>query len=152
MITIRFYQKSDFNVAKELFYQTVHAVCIADYPQSILSQWAPIESDQEALRLSLENSFSYVAEKDGIIVGFGNIDSQGSIDYLFVHKDCQGVGIGTLIIKTIEAKAIQIGLAVITTEASLTAQPFFERHNFEYIETINEENSIFKRMQKIIIK
>ena len=55
------------------------------------------------------------------LVGFGDIDKTGYLDRLFVHADYQRKGIATAICNQLE-QAVQ---GNITTDASITAKPFF---------------------------
>lgn len=147
---IRTYKTTDFPHIRELFYTTVHTICSTYYTAEILNTWAPPGHAQDHIRLALENSFSYVIELNGTIIGFGNIDSMGSLDYLFVHAHYQSQGVGSLLLNCIEKKARSLGLKVIVTEASLSSRFFFEKHSFEYIIGEDEEKSIFSSMQKVL--
>jgi len=64
------------------------------------------------------------------IVGFSSITSQGYLHSMFVHKDFQGKGIATILLKEIERYAIEQGMERITSEVSLTARPFFKRQGY----------------------
>lgn len=52
---------------------------------------------------------------------------------MFVHPHYQGLGVASLLLKTLEAAGREQGLLLITTEASLTARPFFEKRGFDVI-------------------
>jgi putative acetyltransferase len=67
---------------------------------------------------------------DGGIVGFGSLTDTGCIDMLYVHKAHQREGVGSRILQELEANARHMGLSEVTTEASITARPFFERQGF----------------------
>ena len=59
------------------------------------------------------------------IVGFGDLDPvQGYLDRLYVKWDRQGMGIGSLLCRELEARC---AAPVLYTYASFTAQPFFLR-------------------------
>ena len=64
------------------------------------------------------------------IVGFSSITQQGYLHSMFVHKDFQGQGIATLLLKEIERYATTNGITRITSEVSLTARPFFEKRDY----------------------
>ena len=49
--------------------------------------------DLEAWDRSLTAHFTLVAEENGVITGFGDMDPTGYLDRLFVHRDFQGRGI-----------------------------------------------------------
>ncbi|RDY22646.1 GNAT family N-acetyltransferase [Romboutsia maritimum] len=132
---IRIYNKlNDFNEIIELFYNTVHNVNSKDYNKEQLNAWAPKNIDKPRWFRTLSEHYSIVAELDGTIIGFGDIDSNGYLDRLFVHKDYQGIKVATHLVKNLEQYAINNGVEIISTEASITARPFFEKQGYKVIE------------------
>jgi putative acetyltransferase len=79
---------------------------------------------------SLANNYIVVVEINGVIVGFGDLNDTGYFDRLFVHKDFQGQGVATIIANELEKYAQQNDIMVVTTEASITARPFFEKRGY----------------------
>jgi len=73
---------------------------------------------------------TYVAIRDGELVGFSDMDAGGYLDRLYVHKDVQKQGVATALLSKLEQEARKLGLSEIRTDASITAVPFFERHGF----------------------
>ena len=130
MIIIRNYQSSDCNQLAELFYNTVHTINAKDYSNEQLGAWAPDEIDLLEWNTSLLNHYSIVAVKDDVIVGFGDIDKNGYLDRLYVHKDYQNQGIATTICDNME-NAVDVDR--ITTHASITARPFFLHRGYKQI-------------------
>lgn len=120
---IKEYQPSDCKELTELFYNTVHSVNVKDYTKEQLDVWATGQVDLEKWNQSLQEHYSIVAIEDEVIVGFGDIDKTGYLDRLFVHADYQGRGIATAICNQLE----QAVKGDITTHASITAKPFFEK-------------------------
>ena len=49
--------------------------------------WAPSDPDIYRWEASLNKNHTLVVEKDGKIVGFGNVGETGYLDRLYVHKD-----------------------------------------------------------------
>ncbi|MDE6864395.1 MAG: GNAT family N-acetyltransferase [Eubacterium sp.] len=127
---IRNYQSSDCNQLAELFYNTVHTINAKDYSNEQLGAWAPDEIDLLEWNTSLLNHYSIVAVKDDVIVGFGDIDKNGYLDRLYVHKDYQNQGIATTICDNME-NAVDVDR--ITTHASITARPFFLHRGYKQI-------------------
>lgn len=123
---IRKYRQSDCKELTELFYNTVHTVNAKDYAKEQLDVWATGQVDLEKWNLSLQEHYSIVAVENGIIVGFGDIDKTGYLDHLFVHADYQRKGIATAICDQLE----QFIKKNITTHASITARPFFEKRGY----------------------
>ena len=123
---IREYRPADCKELAELFYHTVHIVNAKDYTKEQLNVWATGEVDLEKWNISLQEHFSIVAVDNEIIVGFGDIDNTGYLDRLFVHADYQRKGIATAICNQLE-QATKVN---ITTHASITAKPFFEKRGY----------------------
>lgn len=130
---VRLYKPEDCKEIVELFYDTIHTVNLNDYSSAQLDAWAPKEIDMDAWDKSLSNNHTVVVEINGLIAGFGDMDNTGYFDRLFVHKDFQGQGIATTIANELEKYAKQNGIMVITTQASITAKPFFEKRGYRVI-------------------
>lgn len=124
---VREYQISDCKETTELFYNTVHTVNAKDYTKEQLDVWAIGQVDLEKWNQSLQEHYSIVVIENEVIVGFGDIDKTGYLDRLFVHADYQGKGIATAICNQLE----QTVQGDITTHASITAKPFFEKRGYK---------------------
>ena len=126
---LRRYQSSDCKEVTELFYNTIHMINAKDYTKEQLDVWATGQVDLEKWNYSLQEHYSIVAVDNEIIVGFGDIDKDGYLDRLFVHAGYQGKGIATAICNQLE-QAVE---GKITTHASITAKPFFEKRGYRAI-------------------
>lgn len=127
---LREYRQDDCAKIMALFYQTVHQINAKDYDKSQLDAWAPADADKSAWGISLQKNYLLVAVEDGQIIGFGDIDSTGYLDRLFVHAQWQGGGVATALCNALEAK---ICTGMITTHASITAKPFFEKRGYRVL-------------------
>lgn len=128
---IREAKTADYPQINQLYIDTIHAVNSNDYTQEQRDLWAPKNQPATNWEKNFINHYVLVAEKNGLIVGFGDITSDdGYLDHLFVHKDFQGQGIATVLVERLEAYARSLGLPEIYTEASITAKPFFEKRGF----------------------
>jgi putative acetyltransferase len=105
----------------QLIYDTVHSINRQDYTQEQVNTWVP----DPIIYSQYEESYAYVAELKGKILGFANLTSVGYLHRFYVHKDFQGQQIGSQLLKALESKAKELKLKEIITEASLTAYPFF---------------------------
>lgn len=98
---LRKYRTEDCESIAGLFYETVHSVNAADYTPEQLDVWATGKVDLEAWDKSFREHFTIVAEETKEekqdfgkrLLGFGDIDSTGYLDRLYVHKDHQRQGI-----------------------------------------------------------
>ncbi|HUD02011.1 MAG TPA: GNAT family N-acetyltransferase [Rhabdochlamydiaceae bacterium] len=109
----------------ELIYETVRTINRRDYSEEQVQAWAP-----DKVLFSTYEGYGYVAELEGRILGFANLTPAGYLHRLYVHKDFQGQGIASRLLKAVELKARELRLQEITTESSITAKPFFLAHDF----------------------
>lgn len=126
---IRKYRESDCEKTAELFYHTVHTINKKDYTETQLNAWAPKKMDLARWNQSFQETYSLVAVRGGILVGFGNIDDTGYLDHLFVHKDYQRMGIATQLCDRLEQRV----QGRIEVHASMTAKPFFEARGYQTV-------------------
>lgn len=140
---IRNYRSEDCEMIAKLFYETVHSINLKDYTKAQLNAWAVSDFDLVRWDSKLSNHYSVVVEKDNRIIGFGDVDCNGYFDHLFTHKDYQGMGVATLIADEIEDYTYQNGIYVITTDASITAKPFFEKRGY----TVQKDQTVEIRGQ-----
>lgn len=126
---LRPYRTQDCPALARLFYDTVHTVNARDYTPPQLDAWADGHVDLAAWDRSLSERHSLVAVLDGVIVGFGDMASDGYLDRLYVHKDYQGRGIATALCDALE----QAAPGPYTTHASITARPFFEHRGYRVV-------------------
>jgi len=130
-VKLRKYNSDDCKAVWNLFYDTIHTVNSADYTDSQLDAWAPKDMDLHTWNERLlRNDYAIMAELNDTIVGIGTADDTGYFDLLYVHKDYQRMGIATLIANDIEKYLWSKGVQTISTDASITAKPFFENRGF----------------------
>lgn len=147
MIKLRPYQSSDCKELSELFYNTVHTINRKDYTPEQLDAWADGHVDLAAWDASFLAHHTVVAEEDGRLVGFGDMDQNGYLDRLYVHKDYQGRGIAKALCDCLENRGREVQKAggCFTTHASITARPFFERRGYQTV----KEQQVERRGQKL---
>lgn len=127
---IRLFQSEDTEQIAQLFHDTVRRINIQDYSEEQVIAWSP---DNIYFRNWLEvclSRFTYVAERDKKITGFGELEANGHIDCFYVHCQYQCQGVGREIYRAIEDKALELDLTRLFTEASITAKPFFISRGF----------------------
>ncbi len=137
------YNESMLDEMLRLFYNTVHTVNAKDYTREQLENWAPQAIDKKKWKDRLTNNVCFVTICRNQIVGFGELSEEGGIDTMYVHKNHQGKKIASRILKELTDYAHHHSFKMLTTEASITARPFFERHGFKVIKTqTNHYNNI----------
>ena len=135
---IRNYCPSDCAGLAKLFYDTVHTVNVADYTPRQLDAWATGNVDLETWNDSFLAHHTVVAEEDGVLLGFGDMDEQGYLDRLYVHRDHQRRGVAAAICDTLEQAS---PASKFITHASITARPFFEHRGY----TVLREQRVERR-------
>ena len=123
-----------------LYRETTHRINGQDYTPEQCERWAPLNRDMTEWALRIQSRNPFVARKDGQIVGFGELEPSGHIDYFYVHYDWQRHGVGTALYRVIEEEARRQHLPELHLESSVTAKPFFIRMGFQIQE--KRENMI----------
>ena len=127
---LRPYRSEDCPALARLFYDTVRTVNARDYTPEQLDAWADGNVDLAAWDTSFLAHHSLVAEENGEILGFADMDTTGYLDRLYVHKDYQGQGVATALCDALEASC---PAEHFTTHASPTARPFFEGRGYRVL-------------------
>lgn len=130
IMLIRLFQKQDSDQIAQLFHDTVREVNIHDYSTAQVNAWAPDDLHIPEWSESCAKKFTYVAEEEGEIIGFGQLEANGHIDCFFCHRDYQRCGVGTRLYRAIEAKALELRIERLFVEASITARAFFKNRGF----------------------
>ncbi len=131
-MVIRPYISSDCPTLAQIYYDTIHAVNAADYTPAQLDAWATGKVNLDDWDAYFLARHSFVAEMDGKIVGFADMDDSGYLGRLYVHKDCQGLGIGTALC---DAAENAVTVPKYTLHSSITARPFYEKRGYRTVET-----------------
>lgn len=127
---LRPYRSEDCSVLVTLFHDTVHQICRGDYTPAQLDAWAGGQVDLAAWDRSFLAHDTLVACKDGIIVGFADMDETGYLDRLYVHKDYQRQAVAKTLCSALEARN---GGPDFTTHASRTARAFFIAQGYHVV-------------------
>lgn len=148
-MTIRAYAESDCVMLSSLFYETVHAVNAKDYTPAQCTAWAPNAACLLPRAADLQTQKTLVAETAGRIIGFGSIDNRGYLDLLFVHKNFQRQGVATALCDALEKR-----FPTVTTHASVTAKPFFERRGYRVVkeEEVERNGVVLRRYEMTLQK
>lgn len=124
-MTLRPYRSEDCPALAELFYNTVHTINARDYTPEQLDAWADGRAELAAWDASFLAHTTLVAEMDGVIVGFADLEASGYLDRLYVHRDYQGRGVASALCDALPQARV--------THASLTARPFFEKRGWRVV-------------------
>lgn len=105
-----------------------------DYSPEQLHAWAPAPPNADTwIQRRLPTRTTFVADDNGTLAGFGEIEPNGHIDCFYCHHAYQGRGVGSALLARIEQHARDVGLARLFVEASITARPFFQARGYTVI-------------------
>lgn len=153
-MNVRHYEPRDNDILAQLFSETVRAVNSADYSAQQVEAWAGDPPNMDRWLSQAEGRVVLVAEDQSGIAGFATFEPNGHIDHLYVHHLFQRKGIGSALLRTIEGQGRLLGLRRFSTEASITARPFFERAGFRVTatQTVRVKGTLFRnyRMEKFL--
>jgi putative acetyltransferase len=132
-IAIRLFKPQDAEQIAQLFHDTVRAINVRDYSIAQVKAWAPDDIHFTNWVKVCSSRFTYVADHQGAIAGFAELEPNGHINCFYCHKNYQRRGMGSQLYRTIEAKAVELKISRLFVEASITAKPFFQRMGFAVI-------------------
>lgn len=127
---IRPYVAGDEAQLQEVFYQAVHQTAAADYSAEQLAVWAPAAQDMDQWAARMRAIQPFVAEIDGKVCGYADVQPDGYIDHFFVAPGAGRRGVGSTLMRRIHDVALAGKLPRLYSNVSLTARPFFEKFNF----------------------
>jgi putative acetyltransferase len=138
-IQIRRYQPGEEQALFEVYYSAIHLVACRDYTPEQIQAWAPKDLDPILWKNRILGINPFVAQLNGKILGYADLQSNGYIDHFFVSGTHPRAGIGTLLMKHLLHEALALNLTELTSDVSRTAQPFYERFGFSVVEERNQE-------------
>ena len=143
---IRLFKQEDAAQIAWLFHNTVRNINSQDYSERQVVAWAPEDVYFRDWQAVCSSRYTYVAEEDNQIIGFGELEANGHIDCFYVHYRHQGQGVGSKIYQAIEAQAKELNLSRLFAEASITAKEFFVGKGFKVI----KQQQVIRRQEKFI--
>ena len=133
MVRIRNYQTSDSKALWEIYFYTVRNINVRDYSQEQVEAWAPSDFDSELWQKCMHRIQPFVAELDGRVVGYTDLQPSGLIDHFFCHHEYQGKGIGSALMEHVFEIGRIRGVSRYFSEVSITARPFYEHLGFTVV-------------------
>ncbi len=124
----------DIPECQALFRSTVLTVNSKDYTKEEVSDWASCGDSIEHWE-ELFSMHNYIAalDREGHIIGFSSMNTDGYLHSMFVHKDWQRKGVATFLLSEVEKMARGYGMRKVSVEVSITALPFFEKCGYKVL-------------------
>lgn len=133
-LIIRKYRIQDLSPVVLLFTDSVHELTAAAYDETQRYAWASRTPHLDTWRQRLDSLETLVAEEGSDLAGFISYDTDGTIDLIFTAPNFARRGIASALYHEAEKQLIALGVKELTTESSVVARPFFERHGFEVVD------------------
>jgi putative acetyltransferase len=133
-MNIRRFQPGEELALFEVYYSAIHLIARDDYSEEQLNAWAPSDLDRQLWVNRIRGINPFVAEIDGEPVGYADVQQNGYIDHFFVSGNHSRKGVGKALMNVIHSEAKLLPINELTSNVSLTAQPFFERFGFVVVE------------------
>lgn len=124
-----------FNIGDEaalfkVFLSAVHEVASADYTAEQIQAWAPVDISPTLWADHMRTLRPFVADIDGDIAGYADVQPNGYIDHFFVSGSHARRGVGTRLMMRLHEEARLLGIGELTADVSKSAEPFFALHGF----------------------
>ena len=127
-ITVRDYRQADAMPTLRCFQRAVRGTASHDYDPEQIESWVAV--DVEAWGCRRASAETLVADRDGQLVGFTDVNHDGYIDMMFVDPDAARTGVASALLNHTIDLVRRRGGRELTVQASITARLFFERHGF----------------------
>lgn len=130
-VVVRSYLAKDARNTLDVFLDAIVVTAAQDYSPEQVNAWAaPHERTIDEWHAARARAATRIAMIGAAVAGFADIDSQGHIDMMFVHSRFARRGVATALLGDLETYARGASIRRLTTDASITARPFFERYGF----------------------
>ena len=133
MIEIRDYRETDGVALADIFQRAVREIARKDYSPVQVMAWAPDAPDTAVFAARRGAKPTFVAEYDGKLAGFTDLDGDGHIDMFYVNPDFQRRGVASAMLRFLAERAQSEKRKRLHSEVSITARPVFERHGFKVL-------------------
>jgi GNAT superfamily N-acetyltransferase len=132
-VTVRPAEPRDSNAAALVLQRSIRELCGPDYgnDNALLDYWCANKTPDQVIAWIADPSLeTLVAERDGEVVGVGQLSASGDLTLCYVRPDVQESGVGTLLLSSLEKAAADRGVDRITLTSTSTAYAFYRRHGY----------------------
>lgn len=130
-VLIREFSQGDAAAVALTFFRSVRESGLRHYSEQQVQAWAPDLPEPSEICKRMENGrVCLVAEQNGRIVGYGDLEANGHIDHLYCLPEACGQGVASELLKHLTSIAASRCLPRLFVEASAAAHGLFKRHGF----------------------
>ena len=131
---LRAYDESDAEATLRVFLRAVRVTASKDYSPEQIAAWGSDDISLDVWAVKRLQTDTVVAVEGDEVLGFSDVDERGYIDMMFVDPAVTRRGVASALLDHVTRMAREHGAVELTTYASLTARPFFEKHGFVVVE------------------
>lgn len=131
---IRPFRSGEERALHAVFHSAVHGLASRDYTREQIEAWAPANLDQDLWSRRMHGIQPFVVEHEGEVVAYADVQYSGYIDHFFVRATHARRGVGSMLMTHLHAEARTRTIAMLSSDVSRTAQPFFEKFGFSVAE------------------
>ena len=125
------FEFTDLSRVIEIYTASIRTLAAPYYSPEQIAAWAPVPPDTARWQERLAHLHTIVAEAEGVLAGFASYTDEGYLDFLFTHPGFARRGVATGLYQSVESTLRAATVPKVTTQASLAARPFFDRHDFQ---------------------
>jgi len=122
--------------AEEIFRvhsDSILALCSDRYSPDEIAAWIAVRSPA-SYRVALASRALFVAEWQGEIVAFGQLDPEkGEIEACYVAPAAVGAGVGAALLGRMEDEALRRGHSFVRLNSTLNAEGFYARCGYRWL-------------------
>ncbi|SFR58834.1 GNAT family N-acetyltransferase [Halorubrum sodomense] len=142
----------DAEAARTVHYASIVGLGPEGYDERQVRAWAAGCGDADyADGIDAEDAECVVAERDGVVVGFGTLtadppdgyeaDPDAEVTAVYVLPAVAREGVGSRLYEELERRAREHGVEAVGLTASLPAVPFYEAHGYDRVAERDHEFS-----------
>jgi putative acetyltransferase len=149
IVTIRPFVPRDAAELADVLRDSIRGLGAVAYTPGQIEAWARYPEDLEEFRVKLSGGITVVAEQDGCVVAFGQLNPADHVEFLYCRTSHARRGIASRIHHDLEAVARATGAVFLRTEASRVSRPFFEAlgYRLEQVEQVERCGEILERFR-----
>lgn len=133
-VYLRPYQTGDASGTAEIFRDAIRVIAAPFYSPEQVRAWSALADDLTTWDLRLARGVTLVAEVDGIVGAFGQLDPWDRLALLYTHSRFTRRGLASRLCEALEREARARGASSLRTEASVFSKPLLARRSFEPLE------------------
>lgn len=132
-ILVRAYQDTDAPNLRDVFLSAVHGTASHYYSPPQIEAWASRLHDAAAWQQKMAALNPFVAELNGNIAGYADLQADGLIDHFFVAAETSRRGVGRTLMQALVETARLRQIRDLQAYVSLAAEAFFETNGFQVV-------------------